>query len=37
MNLIDMIGTVAGIFTTIAFIPQVIKTWTTRSAGDISL
>jgi len=37
MNLIDTIGTIAGIFTTVAFIPQVIKTWTSRSAGDISL
>ena len=37
MNITDWIGTLAGIFTTIAFIPQVLKTWKTRSAQDISL
>lgn len=37
MEIANWIGTVAGIFTTIAFIPQVAKTWKTRSAGDISL
>lgn len=37
MQGIDWIGTLAGIFTTIAFIPQVAKTWRTQSAGDISL
>ena len=37
MDLINLIGTLAGILTTIAFIPQVLKTWRTRSAGDISL
>jgi len=37
MNIINWIGTLAGILTTIAFIPQVAKTWKTRSAGDISL
>ena len=37
MNGIDWIGTLAGILTTIAFIPQVAKTWRTGSAGDISL
>ena len=37
MDLTNLIGTVAGILTTIAFIPQVLKTWQTRSAGDISL
>jgi MtN3 and saliva related transmembrane protein len=31
------IGLLAGILTTIAFVPQVIKTWSTRSARDISL
>lgn len=31
------IGLLAGILTTIAFVPQVIKTWRTRSARDISL
>lgn len=37
MNIINWIGTLAGTFTTIAFIPQVLMTWKTRSAGDISL
>ena len=37
MELIDWIGSLAGLLTTIAFIPQVTKTWKTRSAGDISL
>lgn len=37
MTLIDLIGSLAGTFTTIAFIPQVIKTWRSGSAEDISL
>ena len=37
MTLIDLVGTVAGTLTTIAFIPQVIKTWRSGSAEDISL
>lgn len=37
MNLVDLLGTLAGTFTTIAFLPQVIKTWRTGSAEDISL
>jgi len=37
MDLTNTVGTLAGIFTTIAFIPQVLKTWQTRSARDISL
>jgi MtN3 and saliva related transmembrane protein len=37
MDIANWIGTLAGIFTTIAFIPQVTKTWKTKSAGDISL
>lgn len=31
------LGTAAGTLTTIAFIPQVIKTWRSKSAADISL
>lgn len=31
------IGLVAAVFTTISFLPQVIKTWRTKSAGDLSL
>lgn len=37
MDMTNIIGTLAGMLTTIAFIPQVIKTWRTRSAQDISL
>jgi MtN3 and saliva related transmembrane protein len=36
MNL-DIIGAAAGALTTIAFIPQVWRIWTTRSARDLSL
>ena len=32
-----VLGTAAGTLTTIAFIPQVIKTWRSKSAADISL
>ena len=31
------IGTVAGTLTTAAYLPQVVKVWRSRSAGDISL
>jgi MtN3 and saliva related transmembrane protein len=34
---ITVIGLAAAACTTIAFIPQVIKTWRTRSTHDISL
>lgn len=37
MKLIDIIGITAGMLTTISFLPQVIKTWKSRSAGDLSL
>jgi len=33
----EWLGLVAGTLTTIAFVPQVIKTWRTRSGRDISL
>ncbi|QCK17098.1 hypothetical protein DCC35_15175 [Mangrovivirga cuniculi] len=33
----EIIGIVAGCCTTIAFLPQVIKTWRTKSARDLSL
>lgn len=32
----DLVGAAAGTLTTIAFLPQVIKTWRTRSTEDIS-
>jgi MtN3 and saliva related transmembrane protein len=37
MDTIQLIGLAAGSCTTAAFIPQVIKTWKTRSAKDLSL
>lgn len=37
MSIVDLIGLSAGAFTTAAFVPQVLKTWRSRSARDISL
>ena len=37
MSWVSSIGSVAGICTTGAFFPQVIRTWRTRSTDDISL
>lgn len=37
MNAISLLGLLAGSFTTIAFLPQVLKTWKSRSAKDLSL
>jgi MtN3 and saliva related transmembrane protein len=34
---VSLVGSVAGICTTGAFFPQVIRTWRTRSTDDISL
>jgi MtN3 and saliva related transmembrane protein len=34
---VTALGLLAGTLTTIAFVPQVIKTWRTRSTHDISL
>jgi MtN3 and saliva related transmembrane protein len=36
-NLIDGLGYAAGVLTTIAFIPQVWHSWTTRDLSGISL
>ena len=33
----ELLGLIAGTLTTLAFLPQVIKTWKSRSAQDISL
>jgi MtN3 and saliva related transmembrane protein len=33
----DWIGLLAGLLTTLAFVPQVVKTWKTRHTRDISL
>jgi MtN3 and saliva related transmembrane protein len=37
MELVTIIGLIAGSLTTISFLPQVIKTWRSKSARDISL
>ena len=34
---VQWLGFLAGTLTTIAFVPQVLHTWRTRSAGDLSL
>ena len=31
------LGLAAGCLTTLAFLPQVVRTWRTRSTGDLSL
>jgi MtN3 and saliva related transmembrane protein len=36
-SITSTIGFVAAIFTTVSFVPQVLKVWQTRSAKDISL
>lgn len=33
----DLIGYAAAVLTTIAFVPQVLHTWRTRSVDDVSL
>ncbi len=33
---VESIGYVAGALTTLAFVPQVVKTWRSRSSGDLS-
>jgi MtN3 and saliva related transmembrane protein len=37
MDTIKILGLVAGALTTAAFLPQVLKTWKTKSAKDLSL
>jgi MtN3 and saliva related transmembrane protein len=37
MTGIDLLGFAAGTLTTYAFWPQLQKTWTSKSAGDVSL
>ena len=37
MSPTDWLGSLAGFCTTIAFLPQVLKVWRTRSTRDISL
>lgn len=37
MSSITMLGYLAGFLTTISFLSQVVKTWKSRSASDLSL
>lgn len=34
---VDILGYVAGLITAFTFLPQVIKTWKTKSAKDVSM
>jgi MtN3 and saliva related transmembrane protein len=36
MDITDILGMTAGGLTTVSFLPQVIKTWKSKSAADIS-
>lgn len=37
MDTVTAIGLLAGILTTVSFVPQLVKVYRSRSAGDISL
>jgi MtN3 and saliva related transmembrane protein len=37
MNMVEIIGSVGATCTTLAFVPQVLQIWKTRSAKDVSL
>jgi MtN3 and saliva related transmembrane protein len=37
METVTLLGLMAGTFTTVSFVPQVIKIWQTKSARDVSL
>jgi len=37
MEAVTLLGMAAGTLTTISFLPQVVKTWKTRSTKDISI
>jgi MtN3 and saliva related transmembrane protein len=34
---LDLLGSLAGLLTTAAFVPQLVKTWRSKSAEDLSL
>ena len=36
-SVINLIGFAAATLTTVSFLPQLVKTWRTRSSGDLSL
>ena len=37
MDYVTILGLIAGTLTTVAFLPQVIKAWRTKSTKDVSL
>lgn len=37
VDVVELIGSVAGVFTTLAFLPQVLQIWRTHSTRDVSL
>ena len=37
MSGVDILGYVAGLLTAFTFLPQVLKTWKTKSAKDVAL
>ena len=37
MNPVTLLGFVAGTLTTLAFLPQVVKTWRSKSSKDLSI
>ena len=37
IDIYEIIGLVAAVLTTSAFVPQAVKTWRTKSAGNLSL
>lgn len=37
MNWIDVIGYCAGVLSAVTFLPQVVKTWRMKAAGELSL
>ncbi len=37
MEGVELVGLVAGVMTTSAFVPQALQTWRTRSARDVNL
>ena len=37
MDSVTLIGYFAGFLTTVAFVPQILKTWKSKSASDLSL
>lgn len=34
---VEILGSIAALCTTVSFLPQVVRTWRTKSVGDISL